>query len=381
MLKVLYIIPSLKKGGAERLVLDICIALQKLQGIQVKLIVFSELNDYSFLTESIDWEVIPSSVQLRVIGRNTYNIDKLQAAIEDFSPDIIHTHLFETEIVSRICYYPHAKWFTHCHGNMSQFKNLTIKTIFNKRQLTNYYEKRFLFQAYNKNGGTNFLAISKHTQKYFEKTTKKYSIIFFPNAINYSKFCITKSKQINSDTILRLINIGSFQDKKNQLFLIEVANELRNRKVKFSLHLLGDGANFLKVKENIIDNNLENDVFLCGNVDKVESYLSNADIYVHSATYEPSGLVLLEAMAAGLPVVTLDGKGNRDLIVEGKNGYMVYEQNVKIFTDKIIEIWENKELYKTISNYAQDFARQYDIKQYVDRLLVLYNDKIISTNS
>ena len=48
-------------------------------------------------------------------------------------------------------------------------------------------------------------------------------------------------------------------------------------------------------------------ITLHGNVDFVEKYLWDSDIYVHPALYEPFGLVLLEAMAAGLPVVSLDG--------------------------------------------------------------------------
>ena len=77
-------------------------------------------------------------------------------------------------------------------------------------------------------------------------------------------------------------------------------------------------------------------------------------------------------MAAGLPVVTLDGRGNRDLIVQGKNGYMVYEQDTEQFADRILEIWNDKNKYNQMSAFAQDFARQYDIKPYVDKLLELY---------
>ena len=60
MFKIIHVIPNLKKGGAERLVLDICNQSRNEKSIEVKLITFSKENEYSFLTKSIDWEIIPS---------------------------------------------------------------------------------------------------------------------------------------------------------------------------------------------------------------------------------------------------------------------------------------------------------------------------------
>jgi len=81
-------------------------------------------------------------------------------------------------------------------------------------------------------------------------------------------------------------------------------------------------------------------------------------------------------MAAGLPVVCLDGKGNRDIIEQGKNGCMIFEQNPTLFAEKIIEICQDKEMYTSMSTYAVNFAKQYDIVPYVDRLLELYTKSI-----
>ncbi|MBR3947221.1 MAG: glycosyltransferase family 4 protein [Bacteroidales bacterium] len=369
MPRILHIIPRLNKGGAERLCLDICNQLQKHIDVQVRLITFSDENFYPFLTENIDWQVVPASVQLSVFHKNVLNIDALQKAIEDFAPDVIHTHLFEAEIVSRSCHYPQAKWFSHCHDNMKQFRNFDLRTLFNKELLTNYYEKRYLFSCYKANGGTTFVAISHDTESYF-RHTQPYCVELLSNAIDYNKFYVDVKHL--SGTRLRLVNVGSYQDKKNQKFLVDVAKILRNRNVDFEINFLGDGERYSDVSRLISAGNLQDNVFQHGNVNNVEEYLWNSDIYVHSAYYEPLGLVLLEAMAAGLPVVTLDGRGNRDLIVQGQNGYMVYEQNSELFADRILEIWNDKQKYNDMSAFAQEFARQFDIKPYVDSLLDFY---------
>lgn len=373
MTRILHIIPCLRKGGAERLCLDICNELQKRENIQVRLITFSEENAYPFLTEQLDWKVVPANINLSFTHKNKFNISVLQKAIEDFAPDVIHTHLFEAEIVSRSCYYPKAKWVSHCHDNMKQFRNFSLKTLFNKELLTNNYEKKYLTNRYLANGGNTFITISYDTEDYFKKNANQFAVKSLPNAIGYQKFY--KKKIFEFIQKLRLINVGSYQAKKNQQFLVEVAKILRLRNIDFELILLGDGDLYKNVAQQIEFNNLQNFVKQCGNVNNVEEYLWQSDIYEHSAYYEPFGLVLLEAMAAGLPVVTLDGKGNRDLIEEGKNGYMIYEQNPELFADKILEIWNDKQKYQEMSLYAQEYAKRYDIVPYVDRLLEIYSEK------
>ncbi len=369
-MRILHIISRLNKGGAERLCLDICNQLQNCSDVQVKLITFSVENAYPFLTENIDWQVIPSQVKLSIHRRNQIQTAALQRAIDDFAPDVIHTHLFEAEIVSRSCYYPQAKWFSHCHDNMKQFHNFSVKTLFNKTLLTNYYEKLYLLSRYKANGGNTFIAISHDTEQYFRKTARPYNVCFLPNAINYEKFFCDRC--CSTDTKLRLVNVGSYQDKKNQRFLVEVAKILQNHHVDFEMNLLGDGEKYGEVANLIKANQLESIVLQRGNVNNVEQYLHQSDIYVHSAYYEPFGLVLLEAMAAGLPVVCLDGKGNRDIMVQEKNGYMIEQQNAEQFADRILEIWNDKRKYNEISQFAQQFAKQYDIKEYVNKLLQLY---------
>ena len=370
-MRILHIIPRLNKGGAERLCLDICNQLQKCDGVQVRLITFSDDNAYPMLTQSIDWQVIPASIQLSLTHKNVLNVDALQRAIEDFAPDVIHTHLFEAEIVSRSCYYPKAKWISHCHDNMRQFRNFGIKTLFNKELLTNFYEKLYLMSRYKANGGTTFVAISHDTEAYFRRTAQSYRVALLPNAIDYEKFHNREPR--DGHTKLKLINVGSFNKNKNQIFLAEVADILKNKNIDFELSFLGDGTDLDFVKKSVVAKGLQSNVWFWGNVNNVEEYLWKSDIYVHSSFSEALGLTIIEAMAAGLPVVTLDGRGNRDLIVQGRNGYMLYEQNAEQFVDRILEIWNDRQKYQEMSAYAQEFARQFDIKPYVDKLLTLYN--------
>jgi glycosyltransferase involved in cell wall biosynthesis len=138
------------------------------------------------------------------------------------------------------------------------------------------------------------------------------------------------------------------------------------------MNLLGDGPNRKMLEDLVVSFGLEEKVFVRGAVNNVQDYLQNSDIYLHSSLSEALPLSNIEAMASGLPIIILDGKGNRDLVEQGKNGYMIYEQDVNQFADRISEIWNDKSNYRDMSRYAQSFAKEYDIKVYVDKLLNMY---------
>lgn len=371
-LRVLHAVYCLGRGGAEKLAIDITNELNKRDDVEAMLVSFDKTVDYEYDVSDMNYRFCPSNIRLSLYKKNKINTEKYLEVIKDFKPHIIHTHRYLTEIITR--YYPskEVRYFTHCHDNMVQMENFSWKTLFGRRKLLNFYEKHFLFRLYKKSGGTHLIAISNDVKKYFEKTVSHYPVTLLHNAIDYQKFYKKRDTTGNRDKI-SLINVGSFVEKKNQNFLIDIAKILNDKNIDFELHLLGDGDDRPALEEKTNTLKLNERVFFHGNVNNVEEFLWSYDMYLHSATYEPLGLVLLEAMAAGLPVITLDGRGNRDLIEQGKNGYMLFEQNAEDFALKIIELWNDKTKYQQMSLYAQEFARKFDMKEYVDTLLKIYS--------
>jgi glycosyltransferase involved in cell wall biosynthesis len=383
-LRILHIIPALSKGGAERLALDIVKQLNKQEKTHAQLVIFrNEIKyDISGIKEFIS--IIPSSVKLSLTKKWQVNVSELQDHINNFEPDVIHTHLFEAELVSRFCNYPKARWFSHVHDNLVQLNNWSWSTI-SKTIITNWYEKQMLFRQYKKNGGTHFIAISKHTESYIKTVQSKYPVTLLHNAIDVKRFQKpADNNKSNTDsgsspvenqpsvpiaigTTLNLINIGSFVPKKNQTFLLDILLELRDRGVHANCIFLGDGPLRNEIQNRAKELGIIGHCNFLGNVENVEEYLWQSDVYVHTATYEPLGLVLIEAMASGLSVVTLDGGGNRDLIMNGQNGYLIKKQDPKEFASRIIEVSQNNE----IADFNSDYAKQFDIEFYCNKLLPL----------
>lgn len=372
MTKILQIIPNLLKGGAQRIAIDICQELSKRADVEVMLVYFEGENEFSFLTEGISVRKLDITFNLSFTSKNTIDLSSFESLLDEYQPNIIHSHLYLAEVVTREKTRPTIQYFTHCHDNMRQFRKLHSISSKSKTDLIEYLEKKRLFKRY-KNCHNNFLAISTDGLNFLNKNIPnklKEKAILLPNAVELSNFK-SKEKHLNSEQI-RLVNIGNFIPKKNQQFLIDIAVSLFNQNVNFHLTFVGDGEMRKSVEEKAKKNGIDHLVTFLGSIDDVEKVLFNNDVYVHSALYEPFGLVIIEAMAVGLPVVSLDGKGNRDIIQNGENGYLVPQGDTTQFVDRILELANNPENYSSIQQNGFRTAKNYDIVPYCDRLLEIY---------
>ncbi len=373
-MKILQVVQSLGKGGAERLVLEISQALRKYHPeVRNRIVALERKNEYEELSKDLDIVYCASNVNLSIFGHSNIDVAEFDNIVKEYCPDVIHSHTYKSELVSREHLFPNVRYFTHAHNNMPEFRNFTFGTIFNKGKLTKLWEKCRIVAKY-KRCNNKFIAISGDTERFYKRALPKTlvkNIYTLPNAIDYHKFYCERNLDCSGS--LNLIMVAHMSDYKNQTFLIDVLKNLISRGVDAVLTLIGDWRNngeLIKLKAERLG--VLSHLRMPGLVEDVERMYSINHIYVHSAYYEPFGLVLIEAMASGLPVVTLDGRGNRDLIVQGRNGYMVYEQNAEQFADRILEIWNDKHKYNEMSAFAQEFAKKYDIKEYVDQLLELY---------
>jgi len=377
-MKVAHVIRSLLKSGAERICIDICNELHKNSTVEVLLIVLDEINEFQDMTKDLNIVYCQSKVRPSILGKSYIDTSEYEKIILDFKPDIIHSHLFWAEILTREVIYPEVTYLTHCHSNIREFQNFSFKSLFNKTKLTQFYEKYWLMPKY-KICRNNFLVISNDSREYFQKVLPKpiQNIKLLHNAINYELFKRKGPfKPIDSKKI-KLINVGSFTKNKNQAFLIKVVSYLVKKEINVELIFLGKGPEMKNVKNLSVYKELESRIQFKGTVDNVQDYLNDSDIYVHSAIHESFGLVLLEAMAARLPVISIDGKGNRDVVLNGKNGYLINDQNVEEFGEKIISLVNDRELHKNLSSNAFHFAEKFDISNYCEKLIEIYKKILI----
>ncbi len=366
-MKIIHVIPNLKKGGAERLALNSVSALQSLPNIDVQLITFDSENDYKFLTKTINWKVIPAKAIPSLSGKSLVEVKQLQAYIDTFQPDVIHSHLFETEMVlAHISLLAKTKRIVHFHDNMHQFRKLGFNTFFNKSYLTDFFEKRIVLKSYSEN--TIAIAISINTKVYCERNLPQmFRKVLLHNAVDLKVFRNYSSFASNQITL-----IGSLVENKGHLLAIYTINELKNRGIDVKLNCLGDGIERKKLEKLVNELKLEKEIVFHGNIDSPETFLQHSFCYLLTSKSEAFGLTIIEAMACGLPVVCTDGKGNRDLIQEGENGFMVLERNPKLLADKIELLLKKEDLRLEMGEKARKFAQGFGMDNYVKELLSVY---------
>jgi glycosyltransferase involved in cell wall biosynthesis len=369
-MKILHIIPELNKGGAERLVVDMCMELSQRPGIEAYLVVFRPKNDYAVFSKDLDIRVIPSKVVPSLTKPMTIEVTDLQHWIDTFQPDVIHSHLFETEMVLSQVNCGSALRVMHFHDNMPQLEPFSFRTLRSKKALTNWYERQIILKAWKSVTHKMALTISRDTSSYAKRVLPQGNKVQqLLNGIVVERF--TPLQTILSNE-LTLCMIGSLVPKKGQELAIRTVAALHKMGLPFQLHLVGEGPLRDDLKTHTANLNLSNHVHFHGNVDHPEDFLHRSMIYLHTAYYEPLGLVILEAMAAGVPVVSLDGGGNRDIIKHGENGFLLTNPDPDEFASLISQLASDPAYRKQIAKTATEFVKDFDISIYVDRLLEIY---------
>ena len=112
-----------------------------------------------------------------------------------------------------------------------------------------------------------------------------------------------------------------------------------------------------------------------GNIENPQTHLQKADVFLHASKYESFGIVFLEAMACGVPIITTNGEGNMDITMPNYNSIVV-DRNKVDFTNAVVSLMEYKKEYEKIRANGLSFVKKYDICEYASRLIEYYKDII-----
>lgn len=170
-----------------------------------------------------------------------------------------------------------------------------------------------------------------------------------------------KKKEIGilpETTILLLV--GELIKRKNHETAIRAfANANMDNTI---LLLCGQGPLEKRLKNLVDSQNITDKVVFMGYRNDIDEILSIADIFVFPSFQEGLPVSVIEAMAAGLPVICSDIRGNNDLITEGKGGYLFKPTDMNGFQTTMIELVNNMELRKNMGNFNKENVKRYDIK-------------------
>jgi len=155
-----------------------------------------------------------------------------------------------------------------------------------------------------------------------------------------------------------IISVGEFIKRKNQKVIIKSLAAMKDDKVK--LLLCGIGKREKKLREMVRKYGLEDKVVFMGYRDDIPRLLGLADIFVLSSYMEGLPVALMEAMASGLPVVCSRIRGNTDLLIHKKGGFLVPPDDSEAYTKAFRRLLADKDLRMRFGAYNKERIKQND---------------------
>ena len=160
----------------------------------------------------------------------------------------------------------------------------------------------------------------------------------------------------------RVISVGRFSREKGMPDLIDVFYLAHKKNPNLKLDLVGDGAQKNMVVDKVYQYGLERDVTVHGflSKEKIDNLLNKSSLYLMTSFTESFGIVLIEAMSHGVPCLAFSSaEGARDLIENGKNGYLIKDRDKEKMAEKLLELVDDKDKLKELGANAREKSLEY----------------------
>lgn len=167
--------------------------------------------------------------------------------------------------------------------------------------------------------------------------------------------------------------VARLAKEKNLDFLLNSVRILKNTfKDDFRLALIGDGPYRSELEKKARALGIEEEIAFVGKVpnQEIKNYCHASDLFLFPSLSETQGIVLLESMAAGTPVVALRATGTWDVVVNGENGYMTNVSEME-FARKVMDILEKKEI-EVLRQGAFETAQSYGCERIAKEAVSVY---------
>jgi colanic acid/amylovoran biosynthesis glycosyltransferase len=181
---------------------------------------------------------------------------------------------------------------------------------------------------------------------------------------------------------VRILSVGRLVEKKGIRYGIEAVSKIAESHPNVEYRIVGDGPLKLEFERLIKDSNMGNRIRLMGwlNKKQVAEIMINSDILIAPSVTGKDGdmegipVVLMEALALGLPCISTEHSGIPELIIDGETGLLAPERDSAALANHIVKLIENRELAENLRINGRNHVRaQYNINTLNQNLIALYN--------
>ncbi|NJK63466.1 MAG: colanic acid biosynthesis glycosyltransferase WcaL [Synechococcaceae cyanobacterium SM2_3_1] len=209
-------------------------------------------------------------------------------------------------------------------------------------------------------------------------------IKILPVGVNLNLFPYQERK-LYPDKKIEILTVGRLVEKKGISYSIRAMRILKEKNLDFRYRIVGDGPLSDQLQQLISDLELENEVLLLGGLprDQVINLYRETDLFILASVtamngdQEGQGLVLQEAQAMGIPVISTLHNGIPDGVRHGETGFLAPEKDSQSLADYLLYLIQNPEEYKKMSRSAHQFIQEeYDIHHLNNQLIDMYRNLI-----
>jgi len=206
-----------------------------------------------------------------------------------------------------------------------------------------------------------------------------------PTPVDLEKFKAfepEKVKQIKDDYFNKKIILyaGRLVKVKNLPLLLKAVAMIRNSKHNIILLIIGEGGEKAKLKRKVRRLEIEDAVVFISSAPQKDlvNYYHAADVFVLPSFSESLGKVLIEAGAAGCPVVSTETTGARDVVVEGRTGYLVPIGDENAMVEKILKVlrMEESERKEMAKNAQRILEEKFSQEKSIEKVVMFWNKLI-----
>lgn len=235
------------------------------------------------------------------------------------------------------------------------------------------------------NGAKRLIAVSTELKRCLEKdigiNARKITVI--PNGIDIARWeayrntdCLDVSRSLGlPDDAILIGVVGRLVPFKGHRVLLKSMRQVIGSHPNAYLLVVGDGPLREKLEEQVKELGISQNVRFLGFIDEPGRYMAALDLFVLPSVNEPFGIVLLEAMAMGLPVVSTRAGGVPDIIEDGVTGLLAEPGDEKSLASAIEKVLDDKKLRKSLAqNGEREVCDRFTVKAMADKTFGVYEE-------
>lgn len=374
MKKITFLMLHLNYGGIEKQVTTLANELSKEYEVEI-------ISLYDILSGESFYQ-LDDKVRIKYIFNFGPNKDKIKDALKKFKLITLIKQLCKALKILYTKYFGLGKIIKNLNTDILISSRIEFsKQIKRNDIITISQEHSFIDnEKYIKKVRKSFkhikylIVMTKGAKEKYDEWLKnekiKPEVIVIPNIIKENK-----SGKISNLNNRQIISVGRLEDVKDFYTLILVFSVIVKKYPNYILKIIGEGSMREKLEEQIKKCNLQKNVILTGRrtENEINNDLIKSDVFVLTSKSESFSLVLCEAMNFGVPCIAFDvDVGPREIIQDGKNGFLIENRNVDLMIKKLDEILENIDKRKNMQVYARETSEKFYAKNVIEKWYSLF---------